>query len=354
MRTFQRPAPAFLDDPDEVGLFQNLRTDSYKSPPPYVLAVTDVDLVGYRTILFDDRFTTDEAPTSETALHEILSVLGNMDPFLNEETGLRPVDGRGRFRLERSERASRDLVGTHIVLSSHEPANYGSFLFRVVPKLTLLTSAAFSQLPIVVFAQAESTKRLLELLGIDRQRLVQHDASLRTRIDRAILPGLRNPNAYLDEASRTLFLALADRIGGDRRDRRIYVSRRGHAAAGGSTRVMTNESELVERLSSLGVEIVEPEKLTIEQQIEVFSQASLVIGPSGSGMFNVVFCRPGAVIIDIESEANWIYAHAGLFASCGLTYGLFVGKPDTLDERLVHRRWTVNIDALVRRVGDYL
>lgn len=354
MRTFRRPAPAFLHDPDDVGLFRNVGEGSYTSPPPYILASPDVDLVGYRTVLFADRFTTDEAATSETALDGALSLLGSADPFLNEETGLRPTNEKGLFHLTATDRPARHLAGANIVLASHEPANYGSFLFRVVPKLTLLRFPDFSQLPIVVFAQAESTKRLLELLGIERERLVQHDPHLRTRIDRAILPGLRNPNAYLDEASRSLFLALADRFGGERRDRKIYVSRRGHATAGGSTRVMMNEDALVERLSMLGIEIVEPEKLTMDQQIQVFAQADLVIGPSGSGMFNIVFCRPGAVVIDIESEDHWIYAHAGLFASCGLTYGLFVGRPDPADERPVHRRWTVDIDALVKRIGEYL
>ncbi len=92
----------------------------------------------------------------------------------------------------------------------------------------------------------------------------------------------------------------------------------------------------------------------MDEQIAVFAQADLVVGPSGSGMFNIVFCRPGTVVIDIESEDNWIYAHAGLFASCGLPYGLVVGKPDPTDDRPVHRRWTVDIDALTRRIKDYI
>ncbi len=46
-------------------------------------------------------------------------------------------------------------------------------------------------------------------------------------------------------------------MGGERRGRKIYVSRRGHASAGGSTRVMLNEDALTERLAGLGIEIVE-------------------------------------------------------------------------------------------------
>jgi capsular polysaccharide biosynthesis protein len=117
---------------------------------------------------------------------------------------------------------------------------------------------------------------------------------------------------------------------------------------------MLNEDKLAERLADLAFEIIEPERLTTEEQIATFASADMVVGPSGSAMFNVVFCRPGTKLVDIESEPNWIYAHTGLFASCQLRYGLFVGRADPSDSRPVHRRWTVDIEPLMDCLSDFI
>jgi len=37
-----------------------------------------------------------------------------------------------------------------------------------------------------------------------------------------------------------------------------------------------------------------------------------------------------------------------------LNYGIFVGKADPSDTKEVHRRWTVNIDALIDRVQSFI
>jgi hypothetical protein len=116
---------------------------------------------------------------------------------------------------------------------------------------------------------------------------------------------------------------------------------------------MVNEEALVARLRDLGFLIIEPEALSAREQIEVFSRAEMVVGPSGAGMFNTVFCAPGTRVIDIESEPHWIHAHSCLFASCGLRYGIFEGKADAADMRPVHRRWQVNIEALCARIAAF-
>jgi capsular polysaccharide biosynthesis protein len=79
----------------------------------------------------------------------------------------------------------------------------------------------------------------------------------------------------------------------------------------------------------------------------------MVIGPSGAAMFNTIFCRPGTKVIDIESERDWIWTHTGIFGSCELRYCIFLGQPDPTDTRPVHRRWTVDIDALVDRIVSF-
>ena len=116
---------------------------------------------------------------------------------------------------------------------------------------------------------------------------------------------------------------------------------------------MLNEPELVARLTDLGFRIIEPETLSVTDQILAFSSAEMVVGPSGSGMFNVAFCHPGTKVIDIESEPHWIHAHRSLFASCSLRYGIFVGNALERTFEVHHQPWKVNIDALISQIAAF-
>ena len=59
-------------------------------------------------------------------------------------------------------------------------------------------------------------------------------------------------------------------------------------------------------------------------------------------------------MLDIESEANWMYAHTGLFASCQLRYGLFIGEVDASDPEPVQRCFRVDVPALTARLAQFL
>ncbi len=144
---------------------------------------------GYRTAIFGNAFTTDEAPTSDAGRNAALTLLANADPFLNEE-----------------KRACAPLVSRKLSASTRETALRETSRGPISSwrRTSLRTTARFSFVsceadtasitavlgpPVVVRAPNESTKRLLELAGLDRDRIVQHDVGVRTRIDHALLPG---------------------------------------------------------------------------------------------------------------------------------------------------------------------
>lgn len=354
VRRLFRYAPEFIDDPSGSGIFAGLGAATYRSPPVVVSAYDDARLVGYRTVVSgggfrDDEVLVDGAP----AVAAFLDKIGQRDAFANEQTGLRR-GADGAFVLQGGGRAERHLPGTTVVLCSHEPSNYGSLLFRVLPKLHTLGQLGLLDLPMIAWSWLEPFKRLLHIAGVAPGRLIQHDLDLITRLDRAIVPNVRNPHAYLDAESHAFMQGLADRFDHPPFGRRLYISRLRHGKVSGSTRVMLNEDVLAARLADLNFEVIEPERLGVEEQIAAFASADMVVGPSGSAMFNTVFCRPGTKVVDIESEPNWIYAHAGLFASCGLRYGLVVGRADPSDASPVHRRWTVDVEALMARLAAFV
>lgn len=353
-RLFERYAPSFLDDPAGTGMFTGLGQQTYTSPPVFVTEIPNATLFGYRELAWADCFTTDEE-WPHAALHsQFLQNLASPEFFPNEDTRLRGTSEAGVYDLQPDGRAARRINTTAVVLCSHEPSNYGSFLFRVLPKLHAVRKLGLGQRPIAVWAHTPSFRDLLGMAGIPAEQIIQHDTHALTTFDRVIAPSLRNPHGFLDPESHGFFQDLLQQLPEAGTGRRLYISRQGQMRRGASSRQMLNEAELIGALGRLDFEIVEPEALSPVEQARIFASAAIVVGPSGSAMFNVVFCRPGTKIVDIESEPHWIYAHAGLFASCKTDYGIFVGEVDGSDPTPVHRRFSVDIPALVARVGHFM
>ena len=114
------------------------------------------------------------------------------------------------------------------------------------------------------------------------------------------------------------------------------------------------ERALIDALAPLGFVAVEPETLPFAAQIQLFNQADVIVGLGGAGLFNAVFARPGTRIVTIESTAHWVHAHANLFTTAGLDYGVIFGQEDPSDTRAMHRRWHLDVPAAVAAIASAL
>jgi hypothetical protein len=105
--------------------------------------------------------------------------------------------------------------------------------------------------------------------------------------------------------------------------RKLYLSRRN-----ANRRKLKNEDDVFAALLELGFEMVFPEDLSIQEQADLFRQASVVAGPSGGAFTNIVFCRPGTVVLNFF---HW-KADNSLFKladACQLHYAYVATKPKT-------------------------
>jgi capsular polysaccharide biosynthesis protein len=346
-RSFLRPGPHFVDNPDNVPGF-DLGEVSITYPPPFLSSASDATIVGYRSVVTSNGLLFNDDSVEGRDLDSFLDRIGtNSDSLLNEDTSIRHADGKGKYYLSPSPLDVVELNGTTISLCSQEPSNYGSFIFRLLPKIYSLKRWGLTEFPVLMYPASENAIQCLELAGVDRANIIHHDPRLRYKCDHVLVPSMRNNQAYLDDQTVDLIGGLRERFGSMQvPGKRIYVSRHKYNAANASPREMCNEHEVIERLLSKGFEIISPEKLTMRQQIEAFSSAEMVVGPAGSGMFNSVFCWPGTKVIDIESERWWLHAHMSIFGSSHLHFGIFVGAVDPSDTSPAHKRWAVNIGAL--------
>jgi capsular polysaccharide biosynthesis protein len=123
---------------------------------------------------------------------------------------------------------------------------------------------------------------------------------------------------------------LRDRLVGDiegETPARLYISReKCHY------RKLRNEAEIWPELEKHGFEKVFLEDLTLEQQIQKLQSADVVLGVHGAGFANVLFCRPGTRIIEIQDPEDPNPHFYALAALLGLDYCLLIGDVDPAAE----------------------
>ncbi len=105
-----------------------------------------------------------------------------------------------------------------------------------------------------------------------------------------------------------------------RRDRRIFVSRQ-HAAR----RVMKNYDEARACMERFGFREHVLEDLTVQEQIELFYDAEMVVATHGAGLTNLLFAGAPACVVEIFSTAYVLPHYYYLCKALGHTYHYLYG-----------------------------
>ena len=258
------------------------------------------------------------------------------------------TDG-ARFRFTDAARNPVMMPGEVVALTAMETGNYGAYLQRLIPKLVMLRQLGLMDRTILAPCAVWQPK-VLEAFGVDLARVVPHDRNRCYRAERLIFPAMRSSEFFVDDATRLLFADLAAEVlyrrGRARGPELVYVSRITQGRKRPDYRLFMNEQALADALQARGFHIYEPEAHSFEDQVHTFASARVVVGPSGAGMFNTMFCRPGTLVVSLEPMLNWLALHANMFASFGHYYAMVMGGTDETDLS-VQKRWRTDVDAVV-------
>ncbi len=80
----------------------------------------------------------------------------------------------------------------------------------------------------------------------------------------------------------------------------IYVSRAD--TSGKTKRSVANEKELVEELKKRGFKVIIPGKHTLAEQVKMFKEAKVIMGPHGAGLTNLLFADNFKALIELFPE----------------------------------------------------
>ena len=175
--------------------------------------------------------------------------------------------------------------------------NYSEWLLGNLPRLSIIEQFdELSSTRLIVPSPLRSYQEdTLLMAGIRPERLVGFDNS-HWQVDRLYFPELPsplgNPSPHAVSWLRARFLGQMPASPAASK-RLLYVTRRD-----ASQRRVLNEEEIVNYLMGLGFEIICPGDFSFRDQINIFRDASIVIGPHGAAFANMVFAPPNATLIE--------------------------------------------------------
>jgi hypothetical protein len=186
------------------------------------------------------------------------------------------------YRAPSVVRAPARIEGTHASLISLWSNNYYHWLFDAATRLAVLEETGFGELPVIVpTRRAPWQSEILDRLGIAATRLTPFEGE-HVQVDSLVWAAAPSYIAF-----PTPFVArwLRERLVGGglvSGDRRLFIRRK-------TSRRIANEARVIEILARFGFEIVEPERMGVADQIDVFSRAEIVVAGHGAGIANAVF-----------------------------------------------------------------
>jgi hypothetical protein len=219
----------------------------------------------------------------------------------------------------------RDVPGRLGVLATRGDHSYYHFLLDVVPRLGVL-DAAGAPAPECWYVPVQRgfQREILNLAGfLPGAEVIDSDLDPHVRAERLLVPGLpdtelRTPPWAVGFLRERLLPSELERRPG----RRIYVTR----GSDPHSRIVTNETEVVDLLTNRGFVVVDPGAVSVSEQIRVFGEAEWIVAPHGGALANLAFASPGASVVELFAPdyvqgCYWKLADA----LSGVTYRYLVG-----------------------------
>jgi glycosyl transferase family 61 len=295
------PEQVYMHRPKVEGPFLGtLNEGEAFCPRPYVSLIKDAIIFGGESlVVLDNRLVLDD---------ELVDF--NSREYGKKSTHIQPYED-GLLVTGYKEPSLQVEEG--VLLSCGHDVNYFHWLVECLPKLLLVDSLEeFKNVPLLIQAGLHTNLMVaLERLNINNRKIIFVEPGSACRVDRLIFPSALSrivdryestPVFNVDIVLSYKWLNKVSEILRSNTDhskktwRKIFLTRRK------GLRAIRNRDEVELRLLEEGFEIVELEGASLDFQIELFSQASVVVAPTGAALTNMLFCRPGTRVIIFMSN----------------------------------------------------
>lgn len=239
-------------------------------------------------------------------------------------------------------------------------ANYAHWMTEVLPRIVLLSSEeSFNNIPIIINDGLHKNimQSLFHVVGAERE-IIMLPVGCSLVVDKLYVTsatgyvpfdqrtnklsghshGLFSP--YAIDLLRKKFDLLDFKCNKEKWPEKIYLRRNS------GTRKVMNAIEVEEYLISIGYLIVEPEKLSFIQQVQLFRNVRFIVSPTGAALSNAIFCRPRAkVVVLMGKHENMIYRYwCNMLMPIDIDVSYVLGNIDASQKLGIHSDFFVNLD----------
>lgn len=252
----------------------------------------------FRRHTFPQPFTLDiDRGTVVGTYGAVLTPGGTLDFQTSDYFGIRSWREHPIF-LRRRLPKIEEVDGTVVVLATRGANdNYCHFVTDALPRWGTFqdTMPGFRPDAIYVPHQTRYQRELLELTGLSDIPLIQSDKRRAIRATRLVVPEIGNVGELGNPSMVSWLRSALPAKQVDGRPTRIYVTRGRQK----NTRRFVREPELVEALAKRGFAVIDPGSLSVQDQIDHFAAAEVIVGPHGAAMTNLVFAQEGARVLEL-------------------------------------------------------
>lgn len=238
--------------------------------------------------------------------------------FTEEGYMLTDIGDRAEYVLPDFYKSEISFYNKRIAVIGHYwGCSWYHWLLQTLSRLIVLTESHVPYDSIYIYIQhpwqKDSLHHMLAYLNIDPSSIIITDHWTTIQAATLIVPSLPFEYTYHKEdhlvekykkpecptwllnTLRKAFIDGSVSLENESMYERIYISR-----SKTNRRLVSNEEQLIPELKNLGFTILNLEDFTVKEQAHIFNKARLIVGPHGAGFSNIIFCKPGYVLIDIE------------------------------------------------------
>ena len=302
--------------------------DHHEGRPTFVLTMPRGRVAGY----FGSVITPDDGLLTEASFG-----------FVDDDRH-HPI--RRQLTLGNLER----LEGTAATVTFGHADAYYHWLFDVIPRLEILRRAGWDEKRwdhlVVNGAGAAYERETLSRFGVPADRIREVHVGTQVVADRLVVPSAvgvcGDVPVWAAQLLRERLLPAQPTAGPPLR---LYISR-----SDAVQRRVADEDRLVARLESIGFTCLTLSGRPLDEQIELFSRAEVVVGPHGGGLSNLVWCDPGTAVVELYGHDYVNPVFWKLSGTLGLRHHHVIGRPAVPGLPRGYGAMVVDQDAVMRLV----
>lgn len=315
------PEKIYLEKPTILGINNKLFEGEAHSPRPYISIINNAIITGGSNLVVLEQAS------------KLLS--DEMVDFSTKDVGIKSpyISCRKDNKvIVNYKKKPNSRINEGILLSCDHDNNYFHWLVECLPKLVFIDEfKQFKDMPLLIPAELhENLMVALTRVNINNHPIIILECGVAYYVDRLIFPSalsrvidrykgqpVFDTDIILSHKWISRVSNLLKKKNNTKPWRKLFLTRRK------GLRALGNQEEIEMILSEHNFEIIDLDYASLDFQINLFSQASVVVAPTGATLTNMLFCQPRTKVVifmsNHETTNYYFWSYLGKITNTDVT-----------------------------------